>query len=184
MSDQESKEADDDQRQHPDCVILLVVEQHNPSQACAADYQHLKQREQRAHLIATVRSTRADVKFPSKFLNDGCIHSFYLVRKCVIHTDSQAHLHVYHINKTSSFKRSGLHEKRVMFSKDYAYSLKLPIYIAPVAIFKISVYIFQEMTPLALRKKITDIPGYCYVLLSTFTYMKQHYTYESLKAIH
>ena len=55
MGDQESKEADDDQRQHPHCVILLVVEQHNPSQTRAADDQHLKRGKQRPYLITSCR---------------------------------------------------------------------------------------------------------------------------------
>lgn len=44
MSNQECKEADNDEWQHPDGVISLVIQQHNASQTCAADNQDLKKK--------------------------------------------------------------------------------------------------------------------------------------------
>lgn len=44
VSNQEWKEADNDEWQHPDGVISLVIQQHNPSQTCTADNQDLKKK--------------------------------------------------------------------------------------------------------------------------------------------
>lgn len=44
MSNQECKEADNDEWQHPDGVISLVIQQHNPGQTCTADNQDLSKK--------------------------------------------------------------------------------------------------------------------------------------------
>lgn len=42
MGHQEGKETDDEKRQHPHCVVPLIVQSQNASKSCAGDYKNLR----------------------------------------------------------------------------------------------------------------------------------------------